>query len=150
MKKPPTPSPPVAASQDRVTPAWCTRTITDAVVYPGVSITSPQNWNNPQPGDPAPSLTNDSRNYLVYRVSGIDCRNGTLTGSVTHTLQAKNNGGFSLNYMPSVVIALTNRGYATGKVTETLRAQSHQAIPILCASRQTSTTEASQGTSAAR
>ena len=36
-----------------------------AVVYPGVGITSPQNGNNPQPGDPAPSLTNDSRNYLV-------------------------------------------------------------------------------------
>ena len=36
-----------------------------AVVYPGVGITSPQNGNNPQPGDLAPSLTNDSRNYLV-------------------------------------------------------------------------------------
>lgn len=36
-----------------------------AVVYPGIGITSPQNGNNPQPGDPAPSLTNDSRNYLV-------------------------------------------------------------------------------------
>lgn len=36
-----------------------------AVVYPGVGITSPQNGNNPQPGAPAPSLTNDSRNYLV-------------------------------------------------------------------------------------
>lgn len=37
-----------------------------AVVYPGVGITSPQNGNNPQPGAPAPSLTNDSRNYLVH------------------------------------------------------------------------------------
>lgn len=36
-----------------------------AVVYPGVGITSPQNGNNPQPGDPSPSLTNDGRNYLV-------------------------------------------------------------------------------------
>ena len=36
-----------------------------AVVYPGVGITSPQNGSNPQPGDPAPSLTNDNRNYLV-------------------------------------------------------------------------------------
>ena len=35
------------------------------VVYPGVGITSPQNGNNPQPNDPAPSSTNDSRNYLV-------------------------------------------------------------------------------------
>lgn len=37
----------------------------EPVVYPGVGITSPQNGNNPQPGDPAPSLTNDSRNYMV-------------------------------------------------------------------------------------
>ena len=36
-----------------------------AVVYPGVGITSPQNRSDPKPGDPAPSLTNDSRNYLV-------------------------------------------------------------------------------------
>ena len=36
-----------------------------AVVYPGVGITSPQNRSNPRPGDPAPSLTNDNRNYLV-------------------------------------------------------------------------------------
>ena len=39
--------------------------IVKPVVYPGVGITSPQNGNNPQPNDPAPSLTNDSRNYLV-------------------------------------------------------------------------------------
>lgn len=38
-----------------------------AVVYPGVGVTSPQNGNNPQPGDPAPSLTDDSRNYLVNK-----------------------------------------------------------------------------------
>ena len=38
---------------------------TEPTVYPGVGITSPQNRSNPHPGDPAPSLTNDSRNYLV-------------------------------------------------------------------------------------
>lgn len=36
-----------------------------AVVYPGVGITSPLNYNNPHPGDPAPALSTDSRNYLV-------------------------------------------------------------------------------------
>ena len=36
-----------------------------AVVYPGVGITSPENRSNPQPGDPSCALTNDSRNYLV-------------------------------------------------------------------------------------
>ena len=33
--------------------------------------------------------------------------------------------------MNSEPIALTNRGYVTGKVTETIRAQCHQALPIL-------------------
>ncbi len=36
-----------------------------AVVYPGVGITSPENRSNPQPGDPSCALTNDSRNCLV-------------------------------------------------------------------------------------
>lgn len=36
-----------------------------AVIYPGVGITSKENRSDPQPGEPAPSLTTDSRNYLV-------------------------------------------------------------------------------------
>lgn len=36
-----------------------------AVIYPGVGITSKQNASNPNPGDPAPTLSTDSRNYLV-------------------------------------------------------------------------------------
>lgn len=38
------------------------------VVYPGVGITEPRNGNNPQPGDPCPTLTEDSRNYLVGKI----------------------------------------------------------------------------------
>lgn len=38
-----------------------------AVVYPSVGITSKENANNPQPGDPAPTLSTDSRNYLVNK-----------------------------------------------------------------------------------
>lgn len=34
-------------------------------VYPGVSITSKNSGSNPQPGDPCPTLVNDSRYYLV-------------------------------------------------------------------------------------
>lgn len=37
-------------------------------------------------------------------ISGIDCRNATLTGQKTHTLQAKPNNGFSYNCTPSVLI----------------------------------------------
>lgn len=36
-----------------------------AVVYPGVGITSKENSSNPQPGDPSCTLSTDSRNYLV-------------------------------------------------------------------------------------
>lgn len=36
-----------------------------AVVYPGVQITSKVNRSNPKPGAPAPTLTNDSRHLLV-------------------------------------------------------------------------------------
>lgn len=36
-----------------------------AVIYPGVGITSKQNASNPRPGDPAPTISTDSRNYLV-------------------------------------------------------------------------------------
>lgn len=36
------------------------------VVYPGVGITSKQNKSNPKPEDPAPTISTDSRNYLVH------------------------------------------------------------------------------------
>lgn len=39
--------------------------VEEPVCFPGVGITSPQNGNNPNPGDPCHSLTSDSRNYLV-------------------------------------------------------------------------------------
>lgn len=37
------------------------------VVYPGVGITSNENQSNPKTGDPAPTLSTDSRNYLVNK-----------------------------------------------------------------------------------
>lgn len=40
---------------------------TDARVYPGVGITSTANMSNPKKGDPAPTLSTDSRNYLVAK-----------------------------------------------------------------------------------
>lgn len=39
--------------------------VEEPVVYPGVGITSKENANNPHPGNHAPSLTTDSRNYMV-------------------------------------------------------------------------------------
>ena len=54
------------------------------------------------------------QSYPCILISGIDCRNGALTGDVTHTLQAKTSGGFSHNCTPSILIALNNRATVTG------------------------------------
>lgn len=51
-------------------PCVCMERIGNPVVYPGIGITSPQNGNNPQPGDPCPTLTDDSRYYLVGESEG--------------------------------------------------------------------------------
>lgn len=37
----------------------------EPVVYPGVGSTNKYNQSNPVPGDPSPSVTTDSRNYMV-------------------------------------------------------------------------------------
>lgn len=41
---------------------------------------------------------------------GVDCRNSALDCERTHTLQAKPNGGISLNFTPSVLYALEGNG----------------------------------------
>ena len=40
--------------------------VVEPCIYPGVGITSKQNASNPQPGDPSPTISTDSRNYLVH------------------------------------------------------------------------------------
>ena len=44
------------------------------LVYDGSSVTSPKNWNNPQPGDPCYALHTDSRNYVVIAMEGNGAR----------------------------------------------------------------------------
>lgn len=88
---------------------------TNYVVCPGVGITSPQNANNPQPGDPCPTLTEDSRNYLVGKIEGVQpCLTGAFMGGqgakarsiawcadgTTPTLKSAPSGG---NTIPDVV-----------------------------------------------
>lgn len=41
---------------------------------------------------------------------GVDCRNAVLDCEKTHTIQAKPNGGISLNFTPSVMYALEGNG----------------------------------------
>ena len=46
------------------------------------------------------TLNTIDRPALCY---GVDCRNGVLDEEKTHTIQAKANGGISLNCTPSVM-----------------------------------------------
>lgn len=58
------------------------------------------------------------QNYVCY---GIDCRNAALDEEKTHTIQAKANGGISLNCTPSVLYRQSGfSGYSEG--VGTLRA----------------------------
>ena len=68
-------------------------------------------------------------------VSGVDCRNMTLNEQISGTLQAKGNGGYSLNYQ-NPILCLNDQGGAVMSVSEsvtaTLRAQEHGHQPIIC------------------
>lgn len=45
----------------------------EAVVYDGANITSPINKTNPQAGDPCHTISTDSRNYIVRRLTPTEC-----------------------------------------------------------------------------
>lgn len=45
----------------------------EAVVYDGANITSPLNKTNPQAGDPCHTISTDSRNYIVRRLTSTEC-----------------------------------------------------------------------------
>lgn len=45
----------------------------EVVVYDGANITSPLNKTNPQAGDPCHTISTDSRNYIVRRLTPIEC-----------------------------------------------------------------------------
>lgn len=67
-------------------------------------------------GDASGALSAESgshqQNYVCY---GIDCRNASLDEEKTHTIQAKANGGISLNCTPSVLFRQTGfAGYSEG------------------------------------
>lgn len=62
---------------------------------------------------------------------GIDCRNGALNEEITPTLQAKENGGQSLNYMPPVLMESAQANAAiTEGIAPCLNASHEQ--PIMC------------------
>ena len=45
----------------------------ETVVYDGANITSPLNKTNPQAGDPCHTISTDSRNYIVRRLTPTEC-----------------------------------------------------------------------------
>ena len=67
-----------------------------AVVYDTTQITSPANYSNPKLDDPCHPLAAQQHPPLAV-VYGVDCRNGVLNENKTATLQAKSDGGYSLN-----------------------------------------------------
>ena len=98
-----------------------------AVVFDGTQVTSKTNRSNPQPGAPCHTLASGSADGAILCIGNgqpnqlfsteqagtltcmhdapavcIDCRNHRA-GAVSGTLQAKGNGGQSLNYINPVV-----------------------------------------------
>lgn len=67
---------------------------------------------------------NQGGNVVVY---AADCRNLRLTKEVSGTLQAKENGGYSLNYQNPVVYDA--RGNGDGKIVPTLTGDHENRIP---------------------
>lgn len=63
-----------------------------------------------QPGDPAPTITAGDR----HAVAAVDCRNLRETEELSGTLQAKENGSYSLNYQNPV-----RMGYIVRRLTPT-------------------------------
>jgi DNA (cytosine-5)-methyltransferase 1 len=61
-------------------------------------------------GDPAPTLTAGDH----HSIAAVDCRNYTETGDLSGTLQAKENGSYSLNYTNPV-----RTGYIVRRLTPT-------------------------------
>jgi DNA (cytosine-5)-methyltransferase 1 len=61
---------------------------------------------------------------------GVDAYNLTTTGDITACLNATS-GNSPTHSGPSVIVSISNRGVAIGEVTETLRAESHDALPMV-------------------
>ena len=73
--------------------------ILDVLPFDTTQITSPQNGSNPHFGDPCHPLAATAHPPAAVC---IDCRNMVANEEVSATLQAKGNGGQSLNYINPV------------------------------------------------
>lgn len=78
--------------------------ILDALPFDTTQITSPQNGSKPHFGAPCHHLAATTHPPAVVY---LDCRNMTAKEELSGTLQAKSNGGQSLNYINPVCYAAT-------------------------------------------
>lgn len=93
--------------------------ILDALPFDTTQITSPQNGSNPHFGDPCHPLAATAHPPAAVC---IDCRNMVANEEVSATLQAKGNGGQSLNYINPVAEPLIYdaRGNGDGQTSPTI------------------------------
>lgn len=80
----------------------------EPIVYDGSNVTCPTNASNPHSGDPCHTLTDDTRNYLVYENHSQDSRYKDL-GDISETVSAKYGTGG--NNQPLVLES--NQNHAT-------------------------------------
>jgi DNA (cytosine-5)-methyltransferase 1 len=91
-------------------------------------------------GDVAATITGDHQNrvtdYTNLAVFGVDARNAVLNEEITPTLQAKPNGGQSLNCMPPVLYTQERVGqYSDTEVACTQMARQHKSATDLVVQR---------------
>ena len=93
--------------------------ILDALPFDTTQITSPQNGSNPHFGDPCHPLAATAHPPAAVC---IDCRNMIANEELSATLQAKANGGQSLNYINPVAEPLIYdaRGNGDGQTSPTM------------------------------
>lgn len=93
--------------------------ILDVLPFDTTQITSPQNGSNPHFGDPCHPLAATAHPPAAVC---IDCRNMTANEELSATLQAKGNGGQSLNYINPVAEPLIYdaRGNGNGITSPTM------------------------------
>lgn len=93
--------------------------ILDVLPFDTTQITSPQNGSNPHFGDPCHPLAATAHPPAAVC---IDCRNMVANEEVSATLQAKGNGGQSLNYINPVAEPLIYdaRGNGDGITSPTM------------------------------
>lgn len=93
--------------------------ILDALPFDTTQITSPQNGSNPHFGDPCHPLAATAHPPAAVC---IDCRNMIANEELSATLQAKGNGGQSLNYINPVAEPLIYdaRGNGDGITSPTM------------------------------